>query len=146
MPHAATDIGVFADEDKHQLDPLNKFEHWWEKPVEVILGLFGFANAGVALSSVGAGTWLVLTGLLVGKPLGIFLFSVLGRNFGLSLPEGMSWADLFVVGCAAAVGFTVALFISTVAFEPGSDLDTVKMGALLRGRLKSLGSKVHWGV
>jgi NhaA family Na+:H+ antiporter len=86
--------------------------------VELILGFFGLANAGVMLSSVGAATWLVLTGLLLGKPLGIISFSLLGRALRLSLPQGMRWADLIVLGLAAAVGFTVALFISTVAFPP----------------------------
>jgi Na+:H+ antiporter, NhaA family len=130
MPHARTDIGVFA-EGEVGADALNQFEHWWSNPVELILGFFGLANAGVMLSSVGTGTWLVLVGLLAGKPLGIITFSFLGRALKLSLPEGMRWADLVVLGFAAAVGFTVALFISTVAFDPGETLDTVKMGSLL---------------
>ena len=131
MPHARTDIGVFAEEKETLTDTLNQFEHWWENPVEVILGVFGLVNAGVLISSVGAGTWLVLLGLLVGKPLGIVAFCLLGRLLKISLPEGMRWADLIVVGFAAGIGFTVSLFISAVAFEPGDTLNTVKMGALL---------------
>ena len=42
----------------------------------------------------------------------------------------MHWNDLVVVGCAAGIGFTVALFVSTVAFPPGAHLDAAKMGAL----------------
>lgn len=131
MPHAKTDIGVFAEEKETLTDALNQFEHWWETPVEVILGVFGLVNAGVLLSSVGAGTWLVLLGLLVGKPLGIVAFCLLGRLLKIHLPEGMRWADVIVVGFAAGVGFTVSLFISAVAFPPGDTLDTLKMGALL---------------
>ena len=131
MPHARTDIGVFAEEKETLPDALNQFEHWWETPVEIILGVFGLVNAGVLLSSVGAGTWLVLLGLLVGKPLGIVAFCLLGRLFKINLPEGMRWADVIVVGFAAGVGFTVSLFISAVAFPPGDTLDTLKMGALL---------------
>jgi Na+:H+ antiporter, NhaA family len=131
MPHSKIDVGVFAEEKDTMPDALNQFEHWWKNPVELILGVFGLVNAGVLLSSVGAGTWLVLLGLLVGKPLGIVSFCLLGRMFKMNLPAGMRWADLVVVGFAAAVGFTVSLFISTVAFSPGNTLDTVKMGALL---------------
>ena len=53
---------------------LNQAEHTLKAPVEVILMLFGFANAGVVFSSIGEATWLVLGGLIIGKPLGIFLF------------------------------------------------------------------------
>lgn len=130
MPHELTDAGLFADQEEGELDTLNQFRHWWHNPVEIILGLFGFVNAGVPLTSVGVGTWLVCLGLIVGKPLGITLFSLLGRAFNLSLPDGMRWADVFVLGSAAGIGFTVALFVSTVAFPPGHNLDMAKMGAL----------------
>jgi len=131
MPHAQSDLGVFVNEDQNLTDPLNQFEHWWATPVEVILGLFGFANAGVALGSVGPVTWLILLSLVIGKPVAIMLFALVGQRFGLRLPEGMGWGDLLVVGCAAGIGFTVALFISTVAFPLGALLDQAKMGALL---------------
>lgn len=130
MPHEATDAGLFADQEEGALDTLNQFRHWWRTPVELILGLFGFVNAGVPFTSIGVGTWLVCIGLMVGKPLGITLFSLIGRAFNLSLPDGMRWADVIVLGCAAGIGFTVALFVSTVAFPPGNLLDMAKMGAL----------------
>ena len=130
MPHEASDIGIYAEQEETQLDALNQFKHWWKNPVEVILALFGFVNAGVMFTSVGAGTWLVCIGLIIGKPLGITLFSLLGRAFGLSLPDGMHWNELVVLGCAAGIGFTVALFVSTVAFPIGGILDAAKMGAL----------------
>ncbi len=130
MPHELTDAGLFADQEEGALDTLNQFRHWWRNPVEIILGLFGFVNAGVPFTSVGVGTWLVFLALLVGKPLGITLFSLLGSAFKLRLPDGMRWADVIVMGCAAGIGFTVALFVSTVAFPAGSNLDMAKMGAL----------------
>jgi NhaA family Na+:H+ antiporter len=131
MPHAQTDRGIFEETKDELTDSLSQFEHWWKNPVEVVLGLFGFANAGVAFTSVTGGTWLVLIALLVGKPVGINLFCAFGRLFGLHLPTGMRWKDLIVVGCAASIGFTVALFVSTVAFPSGPNLDAVKMGSLL---------------
>jgi len=131
MPHEKADLGMFAEEKENLSDTLNKFEHWWETPVEIILGLFGFVNGGVIIGSAGIGTWLVLIALMLGKPIGILLFSLIGRLFGFKLPDGMRWADVIVLGCAAAVGFTVSLFISTVAFPLGKDLDMMKIGALL---------------
>ena len=47
------------------------------------------------------------------------------------LPARMRWKDIVVIGCAASIGFTVALFVSTVAFGSGENLDAVKMGSLL---------------
>jgi len=130
MPHAQRDEGMFEEAKGELSDALNRFEHWWENPVEVILGLFGLMNAGVLLTGIGAGTWLVLAGLLAGKPLGICLFCLLGRVLGLRLPARIRWKDIVVIGCAAGIGFTVALFVSTVAFRPGENLDAVKMGSL----------------
>ena len=130
MPHAQSDVGMFEAAKGELTDALNRFEHWWENPVEVILGLFGLINAGVLLTGIHSGTWLVLAGLLAGKPLGICLFCLLGRVLGLRLPARIRWKDIVVIGCAASIGFTVALFVSTVAFGPGENLDAVKMGSL----------------
>ncbi len=49
----------------------------------------------------------------------------------LGLPEGMRTSDLFLIGCIAAIGFTVSLFVASVAFPAGAVLDGAKMGALL---------------
>ena len=132
LPHAQTDLGLFAREELGRHDTLNEFEHWWKNPVEIFLGLFGLANAGVVLSSFGTGTWLVLGGLLIGKPVGITLFTWLGmKTLKLELPTGMGFRHLLTVGMVAGIGFTVALFVATAAFKPGTpELDPVKMGAL----------------
>ncbi|HEY7790574.1 MAG TPA: Na+/H+ antiporter NhaA [Vicinamibacterales bacterium] len=112
-------------------DALNEFEHWWKTPVEVILFFFGLVNAGVPIASVGPGTWFVLAGLIVGKPIGIFLSTELSALAHLHWPSGLTWRDMLVVGAVAGVGFTVALFFTTAAFPPGLELDQTKMGALL---------------
>lgn len=132
LPHAKSDLGIFA-ETGEETDTLNQFEHWWKEPVELILGLFALVNAGVVLSSFGAGTWLVTLGLFLGKPIGILAFTYAAvRLFGLELPGGMSIKHVAVIGCIASLGFTVALFVSTAAFpDPGPIQDSVKMGALL---------------
>jgi NhaA family Na+:H+ antiporter len=73
----------------------------------------------------------VVAGLLLGKPLGIVLFSKLARLAGARLPPGLRSGDLLVVGVAASIGFTVALFFATAAFPDGMALAETKMGALL---------------
>lgn len=132
IPHADTSFGVFGADAVHQHDLLNDIEHALKRPVEIVLMLFGFANAGVVFSSIGDATWLVLAGLIIGKPLGILLFGAVAAHvFRLGLPEGMRTIDLLIIGFIAAIGFTVSLFISAVAFPGGPIQDAAKMGALL---------------
>lgn len=132
FPHEQTDLGLFARTELGRDDTLNEFENWWSHPVELILGLFGLVNAGVALSSVGTGTWLVLVGLLVGKPLGITLLTWGGEKLlGFEKPRGMDYRHILCVGMVAGIGFTVALFVTTAAFsQPGPVQEAAKMGAL----------------
>jgi len=138
IPHADQDFGVYADAEEAQPDLLNRAEHLLGLPVELILLLFGLVNAGVVVGAAGAPTWLVLAGLLVGKPLGIVAAGWLAvRGLRLGLPEGMGMGDVLVVGCVAALGFTVSLFVAGVAFAPGATLaghpveEAAKLGALL---------------
>jgi NhaA family Na+:H+ antiporter len=103
----------------------------WRVPVQIVLFFFGLANAGVALTSIGAPTWLILGALLVGKPAGILLCVAAAVRAGLRRPGGMTYGDVAIVGLAAGIGFTVSLFFATAAFPPGPVLDQAKMGALL---------------
>lgn len=130
LPHAKRDPGLFVEApDAH--DTLNEFEHQWKLPVQVILFFFGLVNAGVAVTSVGPGTWIVLAAILLGKPVGIVLFTAICVWAGLHKPRGVTWPDLTVLGTIAGIGFTVALFFATAAFPPGELLEQTKMGALL---------------
>jgi Na+:H+ antiporter, NhaA family len=131
MPHSRRDLGVFDEREEYQPDTLSRFEHWWTTPVQFVLLLFGFANAGVAFEQIGPGTYYVLAALVIGKPLGIMLFSGVAQVSGGQLPPGLRASDLFVVGLVAAIGFTVSLFFATAAFPPGPALAETKMGALL---------------
>jgi NhaA family Na+:H+ antiporter len=134
MPHEHSDLGVYARQERGRHDTLNEFATWWKNPVQLILGLFGLVNAGVELTSFGNGTFIVLVGLLIGKPLGITAFTWFGlRFFGLQVPAGMSMRHVVVLGAVAGFGFTVALFVSDVAFrgpENAVNLDAAKLGAL----------------
>lgn len=137
LPHADRAFGIFSEAEQYLTDLLNHSEHLLKHPVEVVLFFFGLLNAGVEFSSMGSPTWLVLAGLLIGKPVGVLLFGWFAAGpLGLGLPKGMRTIDLFVIGCVAAIGFTVSLFIAAVAFDGNAMLgdipvqDAAKMGAL----------------
>lgn len=95
--------------------------------VESAFGFFAPTSANAAIRAV-------LAGLLIGEPAGIWLFGALaGDVLKLGLPMGMKRSDLFVLGCVAAIGFAVSLFVAAVALSgaPADMLDGAKMGALL---------------
>ncbi len=100
-------------------------------PVQFVLFFFGLANAGVPLTSFGMPTWLVLGGLVFGKPIGVVVMTLLAEQMGFRRPKALDTRSLIALGVAAGVGFTVALFFATAAFPPGLVLDQAKMGALL---------------
>jgi Na+:H+ antiporter, NhaA family len=110
----------------------------------VILPLFGVVNAGVALSGFG---WVALVqpvtlgiafGLLLGKPVGILLGTWVASKVGGGLPDGLKLIDYLPVACFCGVGFTMALFIATLAFDVGSAAaNAAKLGVLM-GTLMAL--------
>lgn len=131
IPHADRAFGLFSATEKHMTDLLNHIEHGLKHPVEIILFFFGLLNAGVEFNFIDDATWLVLAGLVIGKPVGIMMFGWFAAGpMRLGLPAGMKTSDLFVIGCVAAIGFTVSLFIASVAFAPGEVQSAAKMGAL----------------
>ncbi|MDP2493158.1 Na+/H+ antiporter NhaA [Shimia thalassica] len=131
IPHADRAFGIFSEAERHLHDLLNVIEHALKHPVEIVLFFFGLCNAGVQMSAIGDATWLVLAGLLIGKPVGILAMGWLAAvPLRLGLPEGMRIIDLVVIGCVAAIGFTVSLFVASVAFDAGPVQDAAKMGAL----------------
>lgn len=135
MPHEKRDLGLFNEREYTMPYTMSRFEHWWKVPVQFILFLFGLVNAGVALGSVGQGSWIVLSSLVVGKPIGILLLTFLSVKAGLRAPGGLSYLHTAVLGVVAGIGFTVALFFATAAFPPGlappEILAEAKMGALM---------------
>ena len=130
LPRAARDAGLFEEPQLPGRDPLTRFEHAVRVPTEVVLFLFGLVNGGVPVAQIGAGTWIVLTALVVGKPLGVAAAVLAGHAVGSTLPTSLTHRDVVVIGCAAGIGFTVALFFATAAFPDGHLLDQTKMGAL----------------
>jgi NhaA family Na+:H+ antiporter len=73
----------------------------------------------------------VAAGLVLGKPLGVVGFSWIAVRIGIAaLPAGVGWAQVLVVGVVAGIGFTMALFLATLAFGPGMQLEAAKLGIL----------------
>ncbi|WP_153556265.1 Na+/H+ antiporter NhaA [Roseimaritima sediminicola] len=127
---------------RETVSPLEYLEitlHPWS--AYVIMPVFALANAGVVIQpehisdSVAAA---VMLGLVVGKPLGIVLFSWVVIRMGLArLPRGLSWPMLISGSFLAGIGFTMALFIDGLAFR-GQSMDTAKVGVLIGSALSAI--------
>ena len=105
--------------------PLQRIEHNIEPfCVFVVMPIFAFANAGVHLPLDHMGSIItdpvtlgIMAGLIIGKPLGVFLASFACVKAGLaSLPKGVTFPQVVGVGCLAGVGFTMSLFVNGLAF------------------------------
>jgi NhaA family Na+:H+ antiporter len=111
-----------------------------------ILPLFALGNAGVELAGVGFGTLIepvpfgIIAGLVAGKASGVFLASwlVVRLRFA-TLPQGVGWLHVLGVAFLCGIGFTMSLFIGTLAFEqqPGEFFDQVKIGVLFGSLLSA---------
>jgi NhaA family Na+:H+ antiporter len=127
--------GASGSEDA---SPLRKLEHElapWS--TFAILPLFAFANAGVSLGDLTAGdlasplTLGIAIGLLVGKQLGVIVFSWAAIALKIAaLPAGVSWLQLYGVAVLSGIGFTMSLFIGTLAFDDPALADQVRLGVL----------------
>jgi NhaA family Na+:H+ antiporter len=95
------------------------------------LALFGLANAGVIVRSIGTGTWAVTLAAVAGRPAGTLLALAAAGAAGLRLPRSIGWRDMIVVSTTSAVGFAFALLFATFTFPVGPVLNEVKLGALM---------------
>lgn len=112
---------------KRYASPLKHLEHVlhpWS--AFLILPLFAFANAGVSLGGIYFSALLnplpmgIILGLFVGKPLGIFTISWLAVKSGIAqLPQGVNFRQIFAVSILCGIGFTMSMFIASLAFEHG---------------------------
>jgi NhaA family Na+:H+ antiporter len=118
--------------------PMLRFEHAlmpWNK--HIIMPVFALANAGVILGAGAARSLAdpislgVICGLVLGKPIGIVLFSWLAtRSRIAAMLDGVSWRQVVGVGMLAGIGFTMSLFIANLAFGDTPALETAKVGIL----------------
>ena len=114
------------DVGRQTLSPVDFLTNALERWVAfVIMPLFALSNAGVALDhrtlsnpeAQGVAVAVGL-GLLLGKPVGVSLFSWIAVRSGIAaLPRGVNWTSLFATGALAGIGFTVALFVTDPVYQ-----------------------------
>lgn len=140
LPGPSHDEGLYKDDlTTIETDTLNRFEHDLKTFVDFGLFFFAFANAGVQFESLSNLTWIVLLSLLIGKTIGIAVFSYGATFFGFAMPDGMRLKHLVVAGVIAGLGLTVALFVAGQAFADNADYrGASKMGALFSGGIALL--------
>jgi NhaA family Na+:H+ antiporter len=134
VTHRAINIRELQRATRESISPLEYLENLLHPYVSfAIMPVFALANAGVpfALADFTHPVALaIMAALVLGKPVGILLFSGLSLLFGLRrLPEGLTWPILAGGGLLAGIGFTMALFIAGLALE-GELLDAAKVGVL----------------
>ncbi|MEX2235427.1 MAG: Na+/H+ antiporter NhaA [Cyclobacteriaceae bacterium] len=111
----------------------------------VILPLFALANTAILInvdSLQGLGSMVsvgIFAGLVIGKPFGVFLFSYLGTALNISsLPEDLNWGHIFGAAMLAGIGFTMSIFITLLAFDDQSLIDSSKLAVMIASLLAGI--------
>lgn len=134
--------------------PLHKIEHLehaLHDPVNfIIMPLFALANTAIVLpnsfatiisSVVHHG---ILTGLVLGKPVGIFLFSFIAVKLSIgTLPNGVNWKQFIGMGMIAGIGFTISIFMSTLAFNDPEVQIIAKVAIMMASLIAALGGFLY---
>lgn len=129
--------------------PLHTFEHilapWCSF---VILPLFAFSNAGVSLENISFADLTsplplgITLGLLLGKPIGVFLFSYASVKLGIAkLSKGINFTQIFAIAVLCGIGFTMSMFITGLAFNQASDESSTalaRLGILIGSSLSAI--------
>ena len=130
---------VIPFRDGGEKSPSYILQHWLHKPVAfLILPLFALANTCITVD----GSWHavlnqanslgILAGLIVGKPLGILLFSIAAVTVGLcELPHDIRWKDIFGLGLLCGIGFTMSIFVTLLAHEQQNVITQSKIAILI---------------
>ena len=129
------------DENEHPISPVKEIEynlHFWV--AFFILPLFAFVNAGVNITQIslsqmaGSVPLGIILGLFIGKQLGVFGFSFLAIKLKFAeLPKESNWIQLYGVSVLTGIGFTMSLFIGSLAFEDDSVFQYTDKLAILVG-------------
>ena len=137
-------------ENEQRIAEVSRLAMWSTSPLErleralapwvayVVVPVFALANAGVSLSGDAISglvsdpvTVGVLLGLVVGKTVGVFTFTAVAVKLGVGrLPTGTTWRHVLGLATAAGVGFTVALFVTSLSFDDAAVTDAAKVGIL----------------
>nr|MDJ0937512.1 Na+/H+ antiporter NhaA [Kiloniellales bacterium] len=118
--------------------PLKRLEHALHPWVAFgVLPAFAFANAGVSLAGLSLDSFFeplplgIMLGLFLGKQLGVFGFVWVGVRLGLChLPSGVTWLQIYGVALLSGIGFTMSLFIGTLAYEGPAYSAGIRLGVL----------------
>ncbi|MFO7370963.1 MAG: Na+/H+ antiporter NhaA [Bacteroidales bacterium] len=126
--------------------PSYLLQHFLHKPVAYfILPLFAAANTSIIIGN----TWFsglgepaslgILTGLVIGKPLGIFVFTFMGVALGICrLPLDLQWKNIIGAGFIAGIGFTMSIFITLLAFEDEALISNLKFAIIVASTLAGI--------
>ena len=131
-------IPLGSNESKDQ-SPLHKLEHSIEPWVNfIILPIFAFANAGVSFSGMKINllwdpvTIGIILGLFFGKQIGVMLFTYLGSLLKIcKLPSDITWMQYYGLSLVTGIGFTMSLFIGSLAFTDPEYQTSVRLGVLI---------------
>ena len=149
--HILSDIEKLSDQAH---TPLQKLEHALHPVITFfILPVFALANAGVHIDgsiinmiihpiSIG-----IIAGLLLGKSLGISIFSRLAVKLKFaSLPNGLTWNQIYGVSFLAGIGFTMSMFISELAFSSNEEVEIAKVGIITASLISAIIGMIWLGI
>lgn len=130
----------FSPRQDDKASPSHRLEHVLHRPVAfVILPIFALANTGIVIGRdwaqelASSNSLGILTGLVIGKPLGITMLSLLAVAIGIcKLPLDLRWRHVFGAGLLGGIGFTMSIFITNLAFTDEAEaINASKMAILL---------------
>jgi len=139
-------FSIPTNESNTEISPLEKLEHTLSIPVNfLIMPIFALANTNITFNSTMLGGLTntlglgIICGLVLGKLIGINLFSFLAIKFKLSsLPQNSSWIQMIGVGCLAGIGFTMSIFIALLSFKTEIQIqDEAKFAILIASFLSA---------
>ena len=133
----------FSSVEDDAASPSHRLEHMLHKPVAfLILPVFALANTGIIIGAGWTGDLMsanslgILLGLVVGKPVGIFLFSYGAVLLGICrLPLDLAWRHVLGAGLLGGIGFTMSIFITNLAYTGQADVINASKMAILLGSL-----------
>jgi len=129
------------------LEHLEDILHPWS--AFLIVPIFAFANAGVTLQGMSLGSLFggiplgIAAGLFIGKQIGVFTFTYAAVRAGIcEMPPGTKWVQIYGLAMLTGIGFTMSLFIGTLAFEDIEHVAAVRLGVLSGSLLSAIGGYV----
>lgn len=130
----------------NEKSPSYILQHALHKPVAfIIVPIFALANTAIIFEPnwmaglASTESYGIITGLVVGKPIGIMIFSFLAVTLGIaSLPKGLKWKHILGTGMLAGIGFTMSIFVAILAFDNPSFVATAKIAIIAASLISSV--------